>query len=123
MHGQSTFDNRPLRVVVLVAGGPEPVFLAHLETRAAVVHSSLLRREPFFDELEARHHRRSPLIERFIRDAETAKEKRVRLAKERSRATIREARLSPPCQLEERQYHRPKRTGRACGSRYRVMLA
>lgn len=37
-------------------------------------------------------------------------------------AAIRAAKLDYPEPLPERLYHRPKRKGRACGSRYRVML-
>lgn len=35
---------------------------------------------------------------------------------------IRAAKVAYPEPLPERLYHRPKRKGRACGSRYRVML-
>lgn len=35
---------------------------------------------------------------------------------------IRAAKVDYPEPLPERLYHRPKRKGRACGSRYRVML-
>jgi hypothetical protein len=61
-------------------------------------------------------------VRAFIRDAETALQARRRRAREASVAAIREARLRAPGRLEERLYDRPRRKGRACGSRHRVML-
>lgn len=71
---------------------------------------------PFFD------NNLSSTTRSFVRDLETAMDRRRRVARERSRAAIQTLRRVPPEALEERLFHRPRRTGRACGSRHRVML-
>lgn len=62
-------------------------------------------------------------IEDFEKVAETEKERRLRVSRERNRAHIREARLFAPPPLVEALFDRPAFFRRACGSRWRVMAA
>jgi len=61
-------------------------------------------------------------VEEFARVVETLVERRLRISRARTREAIRAQRRTAPPRLEARQYDRPRRKGRACGSRHRVML-
>lgn len=72
---------------------------------------------------DPRHYANDPwdALSREMRELETALERKRRLARERTKAAIRSVRLDG-LPLLPSVYVRPRRRGRACGSRHRVLL-
>lgn len=64
----------------------------------------------------------SAAVESFGRAVETDKARRLRVSRERTELAIQAARLAPTPAMPEKLFDRPRRVGRACGSRHRVML-
>lgn len=62
------------------------------------------------------------LVDVALREPERPRLTKNQVARARSHDAIQAARGRVLPALEERQYHRPKRVGRACGSRHRVMI-
>lgn len=99
-HGAPTHASAPHRVEI------RATFVAAVR-RLSIAASAVANR--FSEELSLDDFRREAIADRkaAYRAARSA-------AVTRSRAATRP--------LEQRQYHRPRRTGRACGSRHQVMI-